>query len=165
MSRKYSVLCVLQLHCVRQIVRRCGVEKHCGAINWSMDGVTRRGCTPSDSAAESCLWQRQTQTWCSLCLLHTTNIHSESEQVISSTGQSWQDKVAGVDSLTSSSAIRRESAHLTWLYCTVQKAFQYETCMDHECDSTQWRHPSNEYKTPSYKPWKLRRFRQLATCL
>jgi len=26
-----------------------------------------------------------------------------------------------------SSAIRRESAHLTWLYCTVQMAFQYET--------------------------------------
>ena len=29
--------------------------------------------------------------------------------------------------MTRSSAIRRESAHLTWLYCTVQKAFQYET--------------------------------------
>ena len=28
---------------------------------------------------------------------------------------------------TRSSAIRRESAHLTWLYCTVQMAFQYET--------------------------------------
>ena len=28
--------------------------------------------------------------------------------------------------LTRSSAIRRESAHLTWLYCTVQMAFQYE---------------------------------------
>ena len=28
---------------------------------------------------------------------------------------------------TRSSAIGRESAHLTWLYCTVQKAFQYET--------------------------------------
>ena len=27
----------------------------------------------------------------------------------------------------SSSAIRRESAHITWLYCTVQMAFQYET--------------------------------------
>ena len=30
------------------------------------------------------------------------------------------------DEITSS-AIRRESAHLTWLYCTVQMAFQYET--------------------------------------
>jgi len=30
-------------------------------------------------------------------------------------------------SKTRSSAIRRESAHLTWLYCTVQMAFQYET--------------------------------------
>ena len=41
------------------------------------------------------------------------------------------------EALTRSSAIRRESAHLTtWLYCTVQKAFQYETLMDHECDST-----------------------------
>jgi len=40
--------------------------------------------------------------------------------------------------LTRSSAIHRESAHLTWLYCTVQKAFQYEIVlgMDHECDST-----------------------------
>jgi len=38
--------------------------------------------------------------------------------------------------ITRSSAIRRESLHLTWLYCTVQKAFQYETHMDHECDST-----------------------------
>jgi len=49
--------------------------------------------------------------------------------------------------------------------CTVQKAFQYETRMDHECDSTLWRHLWNEYKTPSCKPWKLRRFRQVATCL
>ena len=38
--------------------------------------------------------------------------------------------------VTRSSAIRRESAHLTWLYCTVQKAFQNETRVDHECDST-----------------------------
>ena len=30
-------------------------------------------------------------------------------------------------SKTRSSAIRRESAHLTWLYCTVQMSFQYET--------------------------------------
>ena len=28
---------------------------------------------------------------------------------------------------TRSSPIRRECAHLAWLYCTVQKAFQYET--------------------------------------
>ena len=53
---------------------------------------------------------------------------------------------------TRSSAIRRESAHLTWLYCTVQKAFQYETRVDHEYDSTLWRHLSNEYKTPSCRP-------------
>ena len=29
--------------------------------------------------------------------------------------------------ITRSSAIRRESAHLTWLHRTVQMAFQYET--------------------------------------
>jgi len=56
---------------------------------------------------------------------------------------------------TRSSTIRRESAHLTWLCCTAQKAFQYETRMDHECDSTLWRHLSNEYKTPSRKPAAL----------
>ena len=38
---------------------------------------------------------------------------------------------------TRSTAIRRGSTHLTWLYCMVQIAFQYETCigMDHECDT------------------------------
>ena len=53
---------------------------------------------------------------------------------------------------TRNSAIRTERAHLTWLYCTVQNAFQYETRMDHECNSTLWRHLSNEYKTPCCKP-------------
>jgi len=40
----------------------------------------------------------------------------------------WQCLLLGVHGKpTRSSAIRRESAHLTWLYCTVQTAFQYET--------------------------------------
>ena len=43
---------------------------------------------------------------------------------------------------TRSSDTRRESAHLTWLYCTVQKAFQYKAHMDHECDRTLWVHLS-----------------------
>ena len=40
--------------------------------------------------------------------------------------RSWSQH-DNVSAVTRSSAVCRESAHLTWLYCMVQMAFQYET--------------------------------------
>ena len=62
-------------------------------------------------------------------MLHTVHPHQHCNVYTTQQHTSLQ-------TITRSSAICRESAHLTWLYCTVQKAFQYETRMDHECDST-----------------------------
>ena len=58
--------------------------------------------------------------------------------------------------ITRSSAICRESAHLTWLYCTVQMAFQQETVQawitsltEKQHTQVQWCRLSNQYKMPS----------------
>jgi len=50
------------------------------------------------------------------------------------------------DTLTRSSALRRESAHLTWLYYTMQKAFHMKPAWITSV-TVQRSHLSNEYKT------------------